>query len=119
MALIDRDTVLEIVGGDISEAKNVIGMLFDSTRDQVLKLHAGLQGSDRKALEEAAHQLAGATSTCGLYEISEHFRALEENAHTESFDLLTDRVNQADELLRQAEAECNDLFSDSSEGHPK
>ena len=118
MAWIDKQLVLDIVGNDPVEARRLLALFFDSAREQVSKLRAGLLAEDMEQANTAAHQLAGAAGTCGIMLLSERLRALEQLTQTDPPTDFQPLVAEIEDLLRQAEEEAALGFAEDSAGTP-
>lgn len=111
--------LIDSVGGNIEDARGVLSLLFETARSEMLQLRAGIRADDPQLVEQAAHQLSGATGTCGLTEIYEKLRLLESQATVEPLDSLRDSVEEIGTLLQQAEATCDeDLARHAGEATP-
>ena len=100
--------LIDNVGIGFEDARRVFSLLFETARSEMLKLRAGIRAGDSRMVERAAHQLSGATSTCGLFEIHEKLRLLESQATVEPLDSLRESVEEIGTLLQQAEATCDE-----------
>ncbi len=103
--------LIDNVGINLEEARRILSLLFETARREMLKLRAGIRAGDPQMVKQAAHQLSGATSTCGLFEIHEKLRLLESQATVEPLDSLRDSVEEIGTLLQQAEATCDEDLS--------
>ena len=85
--------LLTNLGGDWDEARTVIAIFFDSAGEQLDTLQAAVDEGNREQLANAAHQLAGATGTCGLTALCDQLRGLENDASTAELTDLRDRIH--------------------------
>lgn len=116
---IDQSLILEIVGGQPGEARRILVMLFDMVREQMVILQQGAADGDRQAIADTAHQLSGATATCGLATIGEGFHLLETHAPLAPIEDLQQRIAVIVDQLSEAEAEGSALFpSDEAMENP-
>ncbi len=113
--IIDRDFLLETFDGDCAEASQVLVLLFDTAREQMLQMRIALQAGDRDLLKRGAHRISGSTATCGLFGINDRLRDLEARSHDEPLPALAAQVADIDTLLQKAEAESHRLFQSADE----
>jgi HPt (histidine-containing phosphotransfer) domain-containing protein len=107
---IDQSLILEIVGGEPAEARRILAMLFDMVREQMVILQQGAADGDREMISSTAHQLSGATATCGLVTIGEGFHLLETHAPLAPIEDLRERIAVIAGQLREAETQSEALF---------
>lgn len=103
---IDLEMLEDFFGDDHHEIRRVFDLFFNSAHLQIQRLHIGLDREDRDILNDAAHQLGGAASTCGLPALSEHLRKLESLSKTETMEMLDNAVKTSEVLVNEAKKEA-------------
>lgn len=109
MAEIDKALLLELAGGE-AEAGELLTLYFESARDLLSRLHAAADCQDRKSAENVAHQMAGAAGTCGFMRLEEILRSIETSAEKQPWPDLIRSIENAEQLLSNAETEARALF---------
>ncbi len=99
--------ILDAVGGNVADARALLTTLFDSGREQFEEMRAAIKEENRYRLSQAAHQLAGATATCGMSDISASLRDIENNANEAAFDEIETQVEKLFLLMQGAEKDCD------------
>lgn len=75
--VLDREAVLERVGGDAELLEELVGMYDEDAPKAVADIQNGLAGKDATALERAAHRLKGSLVTLGADAASDAAFSLE------------------------------------------
>ncbi|MBC8001920.1 MAG: response regulator, partial [Opitutaceae bacterium] len=105
-APIDLARLKEISSGDAVANRELIDLYFKQTRDRIQKLEAAIQASDAPETERIAHSSAGASATCGMQKISNHFTRLVQphfpvnNCPEQTFPILYADGNEICAILR-------------------
>lgn len=99
--------LFEAVGGDVNAVRAVLSTFFESSRKQLEEMRSALTTGDAQRLNYAAHQLAGGLVTCGMSDLSQQARNLEQRALHEPVADLAGEVEHIATTLQQAEMNCD------------
>lgn len=112
--IIDMQSLIELFDGDRDAARQVLVIFFESASKQLKEIREGIANENRNQVQHAAHQLAGATATCGMVELSHRFRELESCSASAALEVLSAGVSATSDILREAERESLSLFSEKN-----
>ncbi len=108
--IIDKSIALEKAGGDAGLAKELFGMLLKSLPELQQRLNQAIQ-SDKQAFLEAAHKMYGATAYCGVPQLREFAKALEDAIKDGSDDeMLADLLNAVNHAVETLQKEGPDYI---------
>ncbi|WP_133510122.1 Hpt domain-containing protein [Candidatus Thiosymbion oneisti] len=100
----DEAAALEIAGGNLDLARELVQMLVRGLPQDLSDLRRCFQANDWPLLTTTAHRMRGATSYCGVPALDAHLKALEDSAKAgdrERIDAeLTQVVREAERLTR-------------------
>lgn len=108
--IIDMQSLLDLFDGDRDGAKQILEFFFDSAKEQVKEIREGIATANRNQVKVAAHQMAGATASCGMLGLSRQFRELESHSDTASPEALSAEICAILDVLHAGELEYASLF---------
>ena len=79
---VDTERLLEAVGGVEEEARSLVEFYLREAHSMLARLDAAVSGMDQEEMERLAHQLAGASATCGVNSLLPPLRELEQAARS-------------------------------------
>jgi two-component system, sensor histidine kinase and response regulator len=87
---VDRDAVLDRVGGDEALLREIVGIFLDEYPSLVAEIRASVERQDAHALECAAHALKGSVSNFGAPSVAHAAFELELMGRRNELQLATD-----------------------------
>lgn len=75
--VLDRDVLLERIGGDVEFLQEIAGLFLEECPKLVFEIRTAIASGDAGALERAAHTLKGSVSNFAAQPASEAARRLE------------------------------------------
>lgn len=83
MIALNRDSVLELLGGDEELLRDVLGILLQELPRQMISLWQAIMTGDAGAIEHLAHTIKGELGYLSLAEISRNAHELEASGRDE------------------------------------
>ena len=78
---VDMERLLDFANGDNENLRELVELYLQQTAKQVTQLTAAIGGRRADEVKRLAHSCAGASSTCGMVNISPMLRELERQGH--------------------------------------
>ena len=102
--ILDRNHAIEQAGGNEALAKELFGMLLKEAPQLLQKIEHAVNSRDHKAMWEYAHKLYGSTAYCGVPQLRERAKAVEDAIKSEqSKEVLEDELRA---LAQAVESLC-------------
>ena len=112
--ILDKTQAIEQAGGDEKLAKELFGMLLKEAPLLLDKLKLAVDSGDQPSMWDHAHKLYGSTAYCGVPQLRERAKAIEEAIKAkENAEILQDEFNA---LATAVQSLCNEgtgLLSES------
>jgi len=108
--VLDRDEILDRVGGDESLLREVAGIFLTECPDLIEDIRTAIDSRDPKRLERSAHTLKGAVSNFGARAATQAAFQLEHLGRQNRFDGVGEAMDRLEEQLAQLRLALLDLI---------
>ena len=114
--ILDKTYALEQAGGNEVLAKELFGMLLQEAPLLLDKLKAAVAANDHASMWEHAHKLYGSTAYCGVPQLRQSAKAVEDVIKAEEGpEMLDDEINVLTAAVKNLCAAGEEFLSESWE----
>ena len=111
----DLDFWRELAGGDDDCARDLLTLYLADTSAQIALIVSALAAGRADEVGRAAHTCAGSSSTCGVDNMAELFRRLEQQVRDNRLDEMSDTLPLVVETFDEIHVRLTKVIAASSE----
>jgi len=115
MDILDREFLLDNVGGDRDLLREILAVFFESSDEILGEVRAAVRKGDSGALHRTAHQLKGALANLGARAASEAARELEILGREQVLSGVEDSLDALDREIQRLLPELRSLAAAEAE----
>lgn len=118
MSIIDRQELLEHLGGDLDLLEDAFGLFCDECRSTQAILHSALKDGDITTVRSAAHTLKGMASNFLAYTVCETAQQVH-SLDAQALPTAGPLIGELNRQLMEAQTELQQIITESRDARPE